>query len=1121
MSIPLNILMVEDSEDDSLLILRELRRGGYSVHFQRVETAKTMQKALKEAQWDVIISDYNLPGFNGLAALQLFKQSGLDIPFFLVSGAIGEDIAVDAMKSGAQDYIKKENLARLIPAIQRELREVEVRLDRAYVKEKLQDSETRYRALVENIPVGVFRSLTRQDAMITMANLALVSMLGFDTVGEIHQHRLSDLFPSESEFNTFVSTLFREGSILAKEIQLKKREGSLIWVSITARINQYQQIEQKYFDATIEDISPRKQSEIIKDALYRISQAAFTSTSLEELVEAVHLIIGKLMPAQNLYLALYDKATNILSFPYFVDQYDTCPPPQPLNKGLTSYVIRTGNPLLVEPKKSDELVNSGEVENAGSACVDWLGVPLKTTQNETIGALVVQTYSVGIRYTDREKEVLAFVSDQLGAMIERKKADDALRASEARQRALLEAIPDMIFVMNRSAYVLDCKIPTGTKLKVKQEEIIGQHAAALLPEPVSSQIMDAIAMIQVGEKMRTFQVEIRIGRSLEYNFEVRLTPGEAEQVLALVRDITEAVQSEKRMEQQRVFLRQVIDINPNLIFAKDVEGRFTLANQALADAYGTTVEDLFGKTDQDFSRPFQEIENNRSNDLEVLNTLYEKVTSEELLVDVNGRERWLQTVRRPLILSQHHEVQVLGVSTDISERKKVEEQMLHNAFFDSLTELPNRAMTLQRLENSIRHFNADNPTSSAFLMLDLDQFAVLNDSLGYRIGDLLLAAISKRLKEITDDKFIVARTGGDEFTIFMPEIAADEMPILLAERVIEELHKPFILQNERVVITISVGLVLGLGSYDKPDDILRDADIALHRAKALGRNQYAIFDDVMRANVVARLEMENDLRQAIDSQQLEIYFEPIISLVTGKAQSFEALLRWNHPTRGLVMPGSFIPFAEETGLIIPLGKWILYQVCRQMRVWEIQYPWTADVIVAVNISGKQFAQPDIVDLVKDALESSGLGAHRLRLEITESVLMENPDLAVKALNELQQMGVKIYIDDFGTGYSSLYYLHNLPLNAIKIDRSFISGKARVKSGSEIVHTIVRLANELQLDTVAEGVETVEQLKWMMELGLNFVQGFLFFSSLGTRDFENFLAEKKSETDWVRIILSGE
>ncbi len=305
-------------------------------------------------------------------------------------------------------------------------------------------------------------------------------------------------------------------------------------------------------------------------------------------------------------------------------------------------------------------------------------------------------------------------------------------------------------------------------------------------------------------------------------------------------------------------------------------------------------------------------------------------------------------------------------------------------------------------------------------------------------------------------------------------------------------------------------------SYDHPEEILRDADVALHRAKALGRGRYAVFSNTMRADVLAHLELAKDLRQAIERKDMMLYFEPIASLHNGQIHGFEALVRWRHPRRGVVLPIEFISFAEETGLILPLGNWVLNEACLQMKTWHDQFPRLRHMHISVNLSSKQFSQSDLVAQVTEALANSGLDPHTLRLEITESVIMENAESAIEALNFLRGMGVSVDIDDFGTGYSSLVYLHRLPLNAIKIDRSFISGSQERTNGMEIAKTIVRLANNLKMETIAEGVETQEQLQRMRLMGCNYVQGYLLSRSMSVDMAEKYLTAlvKKTEADPV-------
>ena len=454
----LRILMVEDSEDDAFLMKHELNRGGYDVTLKRVDTGVTLLSALEQDTWDIVISDYNLPGFDGLTALKVIKQQGLDLPFILVSGAIGEEIAVNAMKLGAHDYIKKENLSRLVPAVEREVREAHIRQERKQVEEKLVESETRYRKLVENIPLGIFRIRSEPQIKILMANPAFVHMLGFDDPNELNFTVLNELLFDPIEVGHFLDKMKQHGT-KGFDVLLKRKDGGLLWGFVTARPGMDEELSIFYFDCTIEDITERRQAEKIREALYQISQAADTAPNLENLLLQVHQIIGGLMPANNFYLALYNSSQNTVSFPYYVDEYDTPPSAQEFGKGLTDYVIRTGQPLLASPELFRKMVEAGEVDIVGTPAVDWLGVPLKTSDTKAIGAIVVQTYNEGVRYSDHDKEVLTFVSSQAARAIERKRTEDALRASEARQSALLEAVPDLIFVFDQEGVILDCRLP--------------------------------------------------------------------------------------------------------------------------------------------------------------------------------------------------------------------------------------------------------------------------------------------------------------------------------------------------------------------------------------------------------------------------------------------------------------------------------------------------------------------------------------------------------------------------------------------------------------------------------------------------------------------------------------
>jgi len=376
------------------------------------------------------------------------------------------------------------------------------------------------------------------------------------------------------------------------------------------------------------------------------------------------------------------------------------------------------------------------------------------------------------------------------------------------------------------------------------------------------------------------------------------------------------------------------------------------------------------------------------------------------------------------------------------------------------------------------------------LFLDLDRFKNINDSLGHIAGDQLLIATARTLETCLRPMDTVARLGGDEFAILLDGLENQNHAIAVAERIQQALTRPFNLIGHEVYITASIGITLSSGNYTDPENVLRDADTAMYRAKEGGKARFEMFDSTMHSHAVALLKLENDLRRAIERNEFQVFYQPIICLETDELYGFEALVRWNHPERGLVSPDTFIPVAEETGLIIDIGQQVLYESCRQMREWHLASP-ARPLTVSVNLSAKQFAQPDLIDRVKKTLATTGLAAEYVKLEITESVVMKNAEIATAMLVQLCALGVHLSIDDFGTGYSSLSYLHRFPVKALKIDRSFIGRMGHGGENSEIVRTINTLAQNLGMEVVAEGVETVEQLEQLKSMKCTLGQGYLF------------------------------
>jgi diguanylate cyclase (GGDEF)-like protein len=446
--------------------------------------------------------------------------------------------------------------------------------------------------------------------------------------------------------------------------------------------------------------------------------------------------------------------------------------------------------------------------------------------------------------------------------------------------------------------------------------------------------------------------------------------------------------------------------------------------------------------------------------------------------------------------------------------EETKEHFRHAAFHDSLTGLPNRAMFTELLKAEIDNSKRRNDHMFAVLFLDLDRFKNVNDSLGHTHGDLLLVAFAERLERTLRPVDTLARFGGDEFAILLSGMTDATDAVRVAQRISDELSQPFVLDKNSAFATASIGIALSSSGYDRPEDILRDADTAMYRAKENGKARYEVFDHGMHARAVLRLQLESDLRQAVEQKEFCVYYQPIVSLQTGRLNGFEALVRWNHPRRGLVLPADFIPVAEETGLIVPIGQWVLNEACAHVRQWQIDSPSHRSLSLSVNLSARQVAQPDLLERIKEALEASKLSPHCLKLEITESVVMENAEAAALMFKQLRALGVQLSIDDFGTGYSSLSYLHRFPLNYLKIDRSFVM-RLTTENDNAIVRTISTLARNLGMEVIAEGIETEEQYQQLRMLGCEYGQGFLFSRPVDSSDVPHLLtqdANRDSEPD---------
>ena len=439
---------------------------------------------------------------------------------------------------------------------------------------------------------------------------------------------------------------------------------------------------------------------------------------------------------------------------------------------------------------------------------------------------------------------------------------------------------------------------------------------------------------------------------------------------------------------------------------------------------------------------------------------------------------------------------------DVSEHRALEDELTHQAFHDPITGLPNRALFLDRTDRALQRAALVGGETWA-LCLNVDGFKYVNDTFGHAVGDELLVAVSERVARCVRPADTVARFGADEFGVLV-EDGDVEVVETVAARILAALESPFPVADVRLTLAMSIGLASSGGQLHGSGELVRNADVAMSMAKSRGGGRFALFDDSMHEAVLARVEMEVDLRLAVDRQQLFLEYQPVVDLVTGQTVGAEALLRWRHPTRGVVPPLEFVPLAEETGLIVEIGRWVLAEACREARHWVDRHADAGPLVVAVNLSTRQFERPGLVEEVAHALEASGLPPHLLSLEITESLLMGDLEAARAVLLELKALGVSVAIDDFGTGYSSLAYLRRLPIDTIKVDRSFVEGLGKGPEDSALARAVVKLARSLRLRTIAEGVEEPIQLEELRAMGCNCAQGYRFARPLSRRDFEEYL-----------------
>jgi diguanylate cyclase (GGDEF)-like protein/PAS domain S-box-containing protein len=1071
-------------------------------------------------RYDAIILGADLGWSHGLSVLAELLRLQVAIPIVMVTDSNGVDLVAEGFRMGMHDFLRSSQLDRLARVIGRapspllplDSNNEPPAADQAVIE--------RYHAISSVLPEYVYSFyLPEYDDLLTEWRSEGVQLISGYTPDEIEERGwLSIVHPDDRRLLRDRLQQIRRGEAPVIEYRIRHRSGAIRWLRDFSRPI-WDDVQQRYsrFVGSSQDITEIRINEILRTGQLQVLELIATGAPFVEVFDALIRILRETDQITDWAVHQFidaDQRLELLGATGIAGQIHE--ESEVLRVGESASVqdvAVTNQQLMVLPDLTLEDSWAPQMQTALTAGArSMLVLPITTRNHRVEGTVTV--YSAEAREMPAiEIERIAIGSRLLGMVIERDQAERALRRAHTYYQRLAEGIPAIIFIA-RAEPSMPLTYLSPQAFNLVGRSVMKNVPGALLLELVHPDDRAAVsAMFDVRRQgAAPAYVEFRFDspheeRWLQCSATLIESEGQQPHWQGVLLDVTSRRRAERLLRQSQVEFRALFDNNPNLVFTLDTRGRFQRINQAMIDLTGYQEDDLLG-------RPFTSVlvagEMERVWFYIRSSVRGEAQRCETEIFTRRGERISLSLTMIPYAVEQF----VTGISVvaeDITERVQMQDQLQQLAFHDSLTGLPNRVMFNQHLAETLQSVERGDHVV-ALLFVDLDNFKMINDSLGHESGDEFLRIVADWLYQAMGPMDLVARFGGDEFIVLLryPTENAD-YPIQIAEKIGNELNIPALLQGHEINVGVSIGIAIHTKGTSQPQDLLRQADIALYQSKRSGTGTlYRVFEPIMHDQIVQRLEIERDLRRAIRRNEFVAHYQPIIDLQTGDIVKVEALVRWQHRERGLLLPGAFLSIAEETGQITEIDQLLLEMASSEIARWNRRYQNRPPLLLGVNLSVRDFRQPDLAERIAATLESTGCEPQWVRFEITESTMMQDVDMALRILKQLRELGIGFSIDDFGTGYSSLSYLQRLPIDTLKIDRSFIDGLGGDDGDELMVQTIISLATALSLEVIAEGIETEQQLNRARELGCDRAQGFLIARPA---PFEELVPLLDDQHDW--------